>query len=115
MVVGLGTPAHTAEFRAEMQAPFPILCDPKKNGYKAYGLEKLSVLREIGSRENRSLGQSRSGEYGVKVSLDQDMAQLGGSFVLDTDGTILYAHRAAVTSENKPTAQVLAAVASSLP
>lgn len=112
--VGMGTPARTKRFRKEWQLPFPVLADPRRKAYQFYGLMRVD-FRQISAHGagGAARGVARHGvgvaRYGVAVSPDQDMLQLGGVFIVDTEGIIRYAHRARQTFDNPSPGELLRA------
>lgn len=109
VAIGQGSAARARQFRADMELPFPLLADPRRNAYRAYGLLSMELRREA-SLTGFVRGLQASAKYGMARSTDQDMLQLGGVFVIDADGVVRYAHRAQRASDNPPHDAVLAAV-----
>ncbi|MEZ4659790.1 MAG: peroxiredoxin-like family protein [Caldilineaceae bacterium] len=74
----------------ETNAPFPVLLDPEKAAYAAYGLES-SFWRSWGPRTllyyAKALlrGQKLLGNRG-------DSEQLGGNFIVDAKGVVRFAY-----------------------
>lgn len=89
VAIGMGSAIRTAEFRRQMEIPYPLLSDPRRVAYKAYGLTQINPRREANllslARMARSLVR-----HGGAASSDQDMAQLGGVFIVDPGATIRY-------------------------
>ncbi len=90
VAIGLGSSKRSKEFRAELDVPFPLLADPRKLAYRAYGLTRINPLREVNLNSLR-LGFEARRAYGGSLSTDQDMGQLGGVFVVGIDGIVRYA------------------------
>jgi peroxiredoxin len=92
VVVGQGSVAKTKAFREQLALPFPLLADPRRLAYTAYDLLKMELRREAGlGRLAHTVKAAVT--YGAALSSDQDMKQLGGVFVVGTDGVIRFAHR----------------------
>jgi peroxiredoxin len=92
VAIGQGSVAKTKAFREQLALPFPLLADPRRLAYTAYDLLGMELRREA------SLGRlahtvKAAVTYGAAISSDQDMRQLGGVFVVGTDGLIRFAHR----------------------
>ncbi len=113
IAIGMGSPRRTAAFRRELELPFPMLSDPRRVSYHAYGLLKMSLRREatIASAMHFARNVAR---HGGAHEPDQNMLQLGGIFVVDPQGIVRYAFRSARAHEY-PTAEKLVQVASHLP
>lgn len=108
VAVGMGSPTRTAAFRAEMELPFPVLCDPRREAYRRYRLMRADFRREL-TLGSLTHGLRDTARHGVKSSPDQDMLQLGGVFVVAPDGRLAYTHRALRFSDNPPVDDLLRA------
>ncbi len=106
VVIGLGSPARTKEFRQSIGVPFPILSDPRRESYRRYGLMRTDFRREL-NPSTLTHGLHDTLRHGVKRSPDQDMLQLGGVFIVDMAGVIRYAHRARQWHDNPPVDDLL--------
>jgi peroxiredoxin len=106
VVVTLGTPGRVAEFAQEWSLPFPLLADPRRQAYAAYGLGKLSFRHES-NITSAARAASAALRYGVAREAEQDMLQLGGVFVVDTEGVIRYTFRAERAAEFPPSDELL--------
>ena len=78
----------------QLQLPFPLLSDPERDSYRAYGLQR-GYLRQIFSPQTvlayvKLLAQGRM--YYFRRS---DLRQLGGDFIIDPEGVIRYQYRSA--------------------
>ncbi len=111
-VITLGTPARVAAFAQEWALPFPLLADPRRQAYAAYGLGKLSFRREA-SITSAVRAANAALRYGGAREAEQDMLQLGGVFVVDTAGIIRYTFRAERAAEF-PSSDELLGVAAQL-
>jgi peroxiredoxin len=73
--------------------PFTFVLDPRRKAYEAFGLGRASLLRTYGYPEvvafyARALFRGRVPNLHGR----QDRRQLGGDFVIDRDGVIVFAH-----------------------
>lgn len=90
IAVSFGTPYWATVWLQETAAPFPLLLDPERAAYRAYGLQS-SVLRSWMPKNLwyyvKAVAQGREllGKRG-------DPHQLGGDFVVDARGIIRLAH-----------------------
>ena len=92
VLVGMGTPVKADVFRAELDLPFLVLCDPDRVGYRRYGLLKMSARHEFAHLSSATRFIADSARYGVRLSpVGQDFTQLGGDFVVDTQGIVRFA------------------------
>ena len=75
-----------------LQLPFPLLSDPERDVYRAFGLGRGSLLKIFSPGTIlayiRLLAQGNWYHFGRS-----DLRQLGGDFVLDVLGNLRFAHR----------------------
>jgi peroxiredoxin len=112
VLIGLGTPDRAGWFCEDKSIPFPCLADPEQRAYEAYGLRKAGIT-EILRAENglKYLRLNLNAETRQRpAKRDEDVLQLGGTFVVDRGGVIRYAHRNRHTGDNPPNEEVLAAI-----
>jgi hypothetical protein len=112
VVIGMGSPEHSRNFRQQLHLPFPLLSDPECMAYRAYGLSRLTIRKEVRPANLLRLIRNTL-KHGGSISRNQDTEQLGGAFVINRHGIIIYAHRAAYSAETVST-ETLRQVASSL-
>lgn len=106
LVISFGTPASAHAWQEETCTSFPLLLDPERSVYDAYGLQR-SLL---GSSSPRTVLQY------VRLLLSGrrwrgiqgDSAQLGGDFVIDAEGIVRLAHPSHDTVDRPPVADLLA-------
>ena len=106
--IGMGIPGMAAHFRDEFDIPFPLLVDHPRVTYRALGIKRASAWNIYGPPVWIE-GIKSILSHGNKIP-KQDPFQLGGIVVADTDGTILFAHRASASSDNAPVNKVLRAL-----
>ena len=111
VVIGMGTPAQTRDFIAAENVPFAVLSDPRRVSHRAYGamrgsLRQLAFDRRIWtrSRQFRQEGLTQTGQVG-------DPAQLSATFIVDRQGRIRFAERAAISAEFTSVDTLLTALA----
>jgi peroxiredoxin len=91
---------------AETEAPFPLLLDPTRKAYQAYGLER-SLLRSWGPKNLWYYARARlTGRQAHHTGAD--ISQLGGDFIVDAQGIIRLAHRSHDPTDRPPVAELLA-------
>jgi peroxiredoxin len=88
--------------------PFPALCDPDKNLYRALGIERIRwdqwVRPATWRRYAAALGGQRQGR------LTGDVLQAPGIVILDASGTVRYLHRGRTLADYPPLGDVLDAL-----
>jgi len=105
LVISFGTDYWAQVWLQETKSPFPLLLDRERNTYRAYGLER-SLLRSwnlptIGLYVRLLLsGRKWRGIQG-------DSAQLGGDFIVDTNGIVRLAYRSHDPTDRPSVADVL--------
>ena len=101
-------------YQEHHQWRFPILADPERTAYHAFGLERLSWNRVFSLATLKLyLKLFRKGlvrqDYG-----NSDVYQSGGDFLIDRSGTILFAHRSEEPADRPSVSTLLKAVDRSL-
>lgn len=93
VIVGLGTPEQSVEFRKKFQVPFTIVSDPEKQLYAAFGFKQMSPLGFLSpSLFAKSISTMAKGH--VMGVPEGDVRQLPGVFIINTDGRIEFSHYA---------------------
>ena len=99
-IVGQGEPLRAARYRERQQLEVPILSDPDRALYQAYGLLQGTTAQVLFDAADPFLRCELEAGMGLSASrhatdraLVDDPWQLPGEFVIGTDGRIVYAHR----------------------
>ena len=92
--ITLGTPEQTAPFCAERAPGIECLCDPQAVAYRAFGLARANLFQMLGPAVwGKGLQVIRQGHtQGRTVG---DPRQMPGTFMVDTQGRIVFAHYSA--------------------
>ena len=86
---------------------FPFLCDPDRTAYRAFGLERGDWWMFFRPRVMASYLWQMLRGWGLRRPIrGEDVLQLGGDFILDVDGRIIFAHRSADPND-RPTVDEL--------
>jgi peroxiredoxin len=93
VIVGLGTPEQSEEFRKRFQVPYKIISDPEKNLYRAFGLKQMSPMGFLSPSMIIKGFSTMAKGHGMGVP-EGDVRQLPGVFVINTDGQIEFSHYA---------------------
>lgn len=110
VAIGMGTPTRTKAFIEEMGISFPIFSDPRREAYEAYRLMKMNWREELRPSQFLKTTQNMI-KYGGGSSADQDVLQLGGTFIVNKQGKITYAHTNKAVSDDPNVAMLLRAAA----
>jgi peroxiredoxin len=116
LVVTQARPPVLAMFLRDYPLPFPLVGDPERAAYRAFGLERTSwgrIMRPgIAFRFLRLLCR---GWRPRRPRQGEDVLQLGGDFVLDGQGRLVYAYRSAEPTDRPSVAELLRAVRQAFP
>lgn len=111
VLVGMGSPKESKAFIKRFQIPFPLICDPKRSLYGAYGLKRMGFLDFISpSLAIKSLSAVAQGNLAGMP--EGDIKQLAGVFIIDASGVIKYRHLSADPADFPPAEDVLTAAKS---
>ena len=108
MTISFGTPYWARIWLEETNSPFPLLLDPERAAYRAYGLE-VSLLRSWGwqtiSYYAHSLWNGRQWR-GIRG----DSGQLGGDFIVDSREFVGLACPSRNPTDRPPVEELLSAL-----
>lgn len=108
LVISFGAEFWARAWLQETESPFPLLLDPDRAAYRAYGLER-SFVRVWSPKV--MWHYTRRVLAGQKLqSIQGDPHQLGGDFVVDAAGAIRLARRSKDPVDRPPMEALLAAL-----
>src|SRR5436190_10740049 len=93
LVVAFTAPAQIAAFLAKHPLPFPIVSDPGREAYRAFGLKRTNVFAFFKPRVLRKFLRQILHGGRVQRPVDKDVLQLGGDFLFDADGELAWSWR----------------------
>ena len=100
VIIGQGEPARAARYRERQGLDVPILCDPDRATYAAYGLLQGTTAQILFDAPDPFLRcdpdagmELAASRHGTDRALVDDPWQLPGEFVVGPDGRIAHAHR----------------------
>lgn len=108
LVVSQAQPAVLASFLRRYPKPYPVVGDPTRAAYRAFGLERTGWLTF--ARPAVVWGYLRRILTGTRVRLPyrgEDVLQLGGDFLLDLAGRVVFAHRSRTPTDRPPVEALL--------
>ena len=112
LVVSQAQPTVLATFLRRHPQPVPVVCDPDRAGYRAFGLERTCWLNFFRPAVVwRYLGLIVRGGKVRTPYPGEDVLQLGGDFLLDRAGRLVFAYRSR-TATDRPGIDALLAAAS---
>jgi peroxiredoxin len=111
LVVSFASAAQVATYLAKCPQPFPVVADPTRAAYQAFGLGSttLKAMLRPGTVATY-VGMIFRGWLPTRPAANDDLLQLGGDFVLDADGRVRYAHPSGGATDRPSAQQLLAAL-----
>jgi len=111
VLVGMGTPEESAAFLKHAGVPFPMISDPKRQLYRAFGLKMAAALELLSpALAFKALAtMARGHSVGLPIG---DVRQLPGVFVINTGGRIVYSHVASDAADHPDPEKILSALRS---
>ncbi len=109
VLIGLGTPERAASFCGDRQIPFTCVADPDVSAHRAFGLKRGSLRQVMGPQVYLRWAKARliSDMPFPSAKLGEDVLQMPGTFVVDTDGIVRYAHRNKDVTDNPANEEIL--------
>ena len=103
----MGTPPMAADFKEKQDVPFMLLVDSKKETYEALELKRGNIWDVAGPPAWLRFAKGMLQGHGAGRP-QQDVYQLAGTAVVDTDGRLLFMQRAQTSADNAKVDDVLA-------
>jgi peroxiredoxin len=109
ILVGMGSPEESAAFEMKFNIPFPLISDPKRKLYHAFGLKKVSALELLSPfvAVKGILAITKGHTVGIPIG---DVRQLPGVFIINTVGRIVYSYFASDPSDHPDPDTILEAL-----
>jgi hypothetical protein len=112
-VVAQATPEVLARYVAKSQWHVPLLSDPNRAAYAAFGLERTGRFSFFRPKVLWGYFRGMLRGYGVKAPYEgEDILQLGGDFVLDKLRRIVFAYPSAAPTDRPSVSAIRAAIPS---
>jgi len=100
-----------AHYARDLKLVFPLLADPERQSYRAWGLPRGSARQVWGPRVLWGyLRRLLAGHRWRVSSGGQDLYQLGGDFVVDAEGKVAWVRVSRDPDDRPSIAEVLAAL-----
>lgn len=111
LVVSFMSPAFLSMFLAERPQPFPVVADPERKAYDAFGIGSTNVrgFLRLGVIWHY-LKLIFRGWLPKGPAKDADVWQLGGDFVIDAAGRLRYAHPSSDSADRPSNDELLQAL-----
>jgi peroxiredoxin len=112
VLVGLGRPEQARDFCQRRRVSFACVVRPDRAVHRSYGLRRGNLNQLAGPRVWAPwLRDQVTGKYQGRFG-QGDVAQLPGTFVVDTEGVIRFAHRGRRSNDNPAIDDIVGALAS---
>ena len=116
LVVSQAGPEVLSLYLSRFQWAVPLVCDPERAAYAAFGLDRTRWLTFFKPQVLWGYFRGMIAGYRVrKPYAGEDLLQLGGDFVLDRERNVVYAYASADPTDRPTVPDLLAAVASAAP
>ena len=92
VVISFGQPQFAKGWIEYTSCPFLILLDPERDSYGLYGLERSWLRAYSPANLWGYVKRWWQGDEKGHESHGEDTAQMGGNFIVGTDGKIQFAH-----------------------
>jgi len=108
VLIGQGAPSDAVAFTERMRQPFECLVDPDRSAYRAYGLVRASATQLLRPQVAGSFLRANLRRETMQKGLQGgSFLQMPGTFVIDTDGVVLMAHRNRHLADTPPNRRIL--------
>lgn len=107
VAITFSSPPEALKLSQELKLPFPLVSDPQKEVYKVFELGSAKVKDFITLKVLwKFLGRIFTGWFPSLGYSKDDLFQLGGDFVVDANGEVVYAFKSSSPAD-RPTIQFL--------
>lgn len=111
VLVTFTDPDNLTDYIVRNMLPFPVLTDPDRSAYEAYGFGRGSISRVWGWRAGRRyLELLARGRWRDVRRPTEDTLQLGGDVVIAPDGTLAWGFWGAGPDDRPSVDEIIAAV-----
>lgn len=116
VVVTQARPPLLARYVQRQKWTVPVVSDPERTAYVAFGLERTGWLTFFKPRVLWRYLRDMAKGYGVKKPVaGEDVLQLGGDFLLSRARKLIFAYRSADPTDRPSVAALMRAIPSALP
>lgn len=111
LVVTQSKPEALAPYLDRMGWHVPVVCDPDRAAYTAFGLERTRLRSFFKPRVLAGYLRAALRGYGMRKPVaGEDVLQLGGDFVLNRQREVVFAHPSADPTDRPAIAAILEAI-----
>jgi peroxiredoxin len=110
VLIGQATPRHAAQFRRRQGIQLPVLADEDRVSYRAAGAKVAGITDLFGPKVIAKGALTGVREKAIQTRTIGDAAQLGGTIVVEPDGSISWSHMSNDAGDNASPEEIIAAV-----
>ena len=110
VVVSFAEPSRLVTYQEHHQWPFVLLADPDRSAYRHFNLKRLAWFRVFSPSTLRIYFRLLRQGKKIQSYGKDDYYQAGGDFLLDRQGTVLFAHRSQDPSDRPSVQRLLEAI-----
>ncbi len=111
IVIGFEAAEHLAVLRDRIQSPFRFVVDRDRVLYRAFDLPRIGRARTyLHPKVLGFYGKMATKGRVPNLRREQDRRQMGGDFVLDADGTVVFAHPEKGPEDSAPVGSIVRVV-----
>jgi peroxiredoxin len=110
VVISFAEPKRLGDYQEHHRWPFVVLADPARSAYRHFDIKRLSWFRVFSPATLRLYFTLwREGRKIQNFGKD-DYSQAGGDFLLNRQGTVLFAHRSKDPADRPSAARLIAEI-----
>jgi peroxiredoxin len=109
VMIGQATPRHAADFRRKTKIDFPVLADEDRSSYKVAGAKKATTTELLGPKVVAKGFRNAVTKGVVQGRVIGHPAQLGGTMIVNPDGSIPWTHMSEDAGDNASNEEILEA------
>jgi hypothetical protein len=116
LVVAQATPELLSRYIEKQKWSVPVVCDPERTAYAAFGLERTRWLTFFRPRVLWGYLRGMMKGYRVRKPVaGEDVLQLGGDFLVSRDQKLVFAYRSADPTDRPSLVALMNAIPSAPP
>lgn len=102
VLIGLGTAERAKWFCEDRKIPFVCLSDSDNSAHRAFGLKRGSLRQVLGPQLYLRSAKAMLAQdvRPPSIKAGEDVMQMPGTFVIDTEGIVRFAHRNRDVADN---------------
>ena len=103
LTISFDNAERAALFASDLKLEFPLASDPDRSAYDAYGLNRAGLARLLHPKVIAAYTRLiRQGQRPSRRRLVDDLFQLGGDFIIDSNQMLAYAYRSEGPEDRPP-------------